>query len=155
MTLDLTPILTPLLQLAGIALAAGATWAVGRAASYFHISAQNTAIQAFDDALVRSIHAGAGAAADAIKANGYDHVDVQSQIVAWAAPYAMEKFGPALKNIGLDPNDPAATTRYITDELNRVFPAAITLYAASPATFTPGSMTTEQLNAAEAARTKT
>jgi hypothetical protein len=105
------------------------------------------------------VQAGASAAHGLIAARGYDHVEVKSVILAAAAPYAIAKFAPALKGIGLDPDNPRDTSAYLAKELDRIFPTAMTAFAQSPVTppaplpvFPAGSMTTAELNAAEAAR---
>lgn len=156
MTVDLSPIESAAISLAAVALSTFGTWALYRLADLFHISRQNVAIQGFDNALVKSVQAGAGAVNDEIKAKGWDHVDVKSSIVALAAPYAMAKFAPALKSIGLDPADPGgATTRYLTDELNRIFPTAMIPVAQSPVTPpSPPGTTADDLNIAELSNLK-
>lgn len=137
--MDLSPIVNAAVQLAAIVIIAVGTWAIQRAVAYaqayFRVKVNSAIVQGFDDALARAVHAAAGQAEDLVKAKGWDHPDVKNTIVRLAVEYALNKSIPALKMIGLDPADPGgATTRYLTDELNRIFPTAIAPVAASPVT---------------------
>lgn len=133
--MDLTPIEQPIIALAGIVVTAAAGWLAQRLGSYLGIKRNDAAMQAFDAALARSVQAGASGAQDLIKAKGWDHVDVKNSIVATAAPILITRFAPALVGVGLDPADPGGTTTaYVTAELNRIFPTAMTAVAASPVT---------------------
>lgn len=134
MTVDLSPMISAALALCALTLTTVGTWAIGRLAAKLGIEANSAAVKGFDDALNKSVQAGAGFAQAEIAAKGYDHPDVKSAIVAFGAQYAVEKFAPALKAVGLDPANPAATSAYLTAELNRVFPLAMTPVAASPTT---------------------
>jgi len=158
MEVDLSPIFGAVISLCAIALTTFGTWALSRFARKLGIEANSEAIQAFDDALGKAIQAGAGAMRDTIAAKGYDHIETKNAILAFALPYAVAKFAPALRSIGLDPDNPAATDTYLRAELNRLFPTAMMPVAASPVTppvsppvFPAGSMTTGQLNTASAA----
>lgn len=155
MTIDLSPVFGAVLSLCAIALTTFGTWAIGRLATKLGIQANNEAVQAFDDALTKAVHAGAMGAQDLIAANGYDHPAVKNTILAIAAPYAISKFAPALKGIGLDPTDPIKTTNYLKAELDRIFPTAMVPIAASPVTPpapSPPGTTAADLNRAELAR---
>jgi hypothetical protein len=155
---DLTPIIVAVISLSGMALTTVGTWALGRLAQWLNIRRNSAAIQAFDEAIAKAVHAGAGEFQNMILADGYGSIKVKSAILAAAAPYAIARFAPALKGIGLDPNDPAATSDYLTKELDRIFPTAMTEFARSPVTppaplpvFPAGSVTTAELNTASAA----
>lgn len=154
MNIDLSPLVNAAISLGAVVIAALGSWALARLAAWLGVSRQSAAIQAFDDALTRSIQAGAAAAAGEIAAKGWNHVDVKNLIIGMGARYALDKAVPALKGIGLDPSDPnGATTAYITAELNRLFPTAIAPIAASPVTPplppSPPGTTADDLNRAE------
>ena len=133
--MDLSPIEQPIIALAGVVVTAAAGWLAQRVAAYLGIKKNDAAMQSFDAALTRAVQAGASGAQGLIKQKGWDHVDVKNAVIAAAAPIAIARFAPALASIGLDPSDPhGATTAYVTAELNRVFPTAMTGVAASPVT---------------------
>lgn len=134
MTVDLSPVVATVVSLCAISLSTFGTWALGRLARKLGVQANSEAVIAFDDALTRSVRAGAAAAQGVIAARGWDHPDVKNAVIAFAAPYAIDKFAPALRAIGLDPTDPRATQAYIRSELDRIFPTAMTAVANSPVT---------------------
>lgn len=153
MTIDLSPVVGATLSLCAVALTTFGTWAIARLARKLGIQANNAAVVAFDDALARSVHAGASALQQTIAAKGYDHPETKNAILAFAAPYAIDKFAPALKGIGLDPADPFTTGNYLREELDRIFPTAMTAIAASPVTPpSPPGTTAADLNRGELAR---
>jgi|ERR1041385_2358644 hypothetical protein len=135
MNVDLTPIIQAVLGLAAIAITTLGTLAVKRLADWLGVQANSAAVTQLDAALTRAVHAGASEAQDLIREKGWDHVDVKNAIVASGARIVIDKFAPALKSVGLDPADPnGATTKYLTEELSRIFPTAIAPVAASPVT---------------------
>ena len=132
-TVDVSPILQAVVGLAAAALTAFGGVITAKVAQHFNISMNSTAMKAFDDALTRAIQAGAADAQAQIAIKGWDHIDVKNEVLATAASYAINKSVPALKGIGLDPNNPATST-YLRAELGRMFPAAMAQIAASPTT---------------------
>ena len=135
MSVDLSPVINAALSLAGIGIITIGTWAIHKAAGYLGVQQNNAAIAGLDDALTRAVHDGASVLESDIKTKGWDNPDVRNAIVSVALTYLTSKAVPALKAAGLDPADPSgATTRYLTDELNRIFPTAIAPVAASPVT---------------------
>lgn len=156
MPVDLSPIFEALIGVCAVALTTFGSWALGRLAQKIGVQTNNEAIRAFDEALAKSIQAGASALQGLIHQRGYDSPEVKSAIVAWAVPYAVSKFSPALRSIGLDPNNAAATGAYLRAELDRIFPLAMTPIGASPVTPplqpSPPGTTANDLNRLEAER---
>jgi hypothetical protein len=133
-SIDISPITNALLAVAGTALLAVGTWAVGRAARWMNLQSNATAVSAFDDALGKALAAGLQSSSALIAQKGWDHIDVKNATLAAAAPILVAKFPDALKGVGIDVSDPSQTAAKVTAALDRAFPAAVTKAAASPAT---------------------
>lgn len=131
MAVDWAPVIATVISLCAVALTTFGSWAIARLAKKLGVEANSAAIQGFDDALAKAIHAGAVNAQDLIATLGYGHADVKNAVLAFAANYTGAKFAPALRGINLDPDD-QATSRYLMAELDRIFPTAMTTVAASP-----------------------
>lgn len=156
MTVDLAPVVTAVVGLCAVAMTTFGSWALTRLAQKLSVQANNAAVAAFDDAIRKSVQAGASALQGEIAAKGWSHPEVKSAIVAWGAPYAMERFKDAMRGVGLDPDDPVVTAGTVEAALNRAFPTAIAPVAASPVTPplppSPPGTTAADLNRAEIAR---
>jgi hypothetical protein len=140
-TIDISQILTPLLQVICTALVAVLIWASERAiawlnvkmsAAHLEVSASQTA--QFDDAIRKSMTFGLGQMHEKIQALGWDHPTVKSSAVALALDYATAHFPGALAAVGIDIKNPTATAAFVTAALNRSFPAVAKTVADSPAT---------------------
>lgn len=131
-TIDLTPVLTPLIQIAGIALATLAGWVLTRLAQKFGIQGNTASMQNIDDAAMKSIQAAVMASQQTIALKGWDHVQTQNQLVAIAATY-MPKFKTTLAQAGIDPGTEQGKAS-IRDIITRALPAGVTQAAASPTT---------------------
>ena len=101
----------------------------------FKLQINASQIAQFDDALSKSITFGVTAAQSAIKAKGWDHIDVQNQVLGTALNYAVTNFPTALAGVGLSANtgDPH-NLETIKNALKRAFPDAMAKASASPAT---------------------
>lgn len=155
MTVDLSPVIGAVISLCALAITTLGGWALARLAQKLGVQANNAAVAAFDDAINKSVQAGAAELQHLIEAKGWSHPETKNAIVAWAAPYAIDKFKDALKGVGLDPGNRALTEDTIRAALNRAFPTAIAPVAASPVTPplpSPPGTTAADLNAAELAR---
>lgn len=143
-TIDLSPILTPILQAVGIAAGAIITAVVSWVLAKFgnKLSAQTRAQigDNLDSMAMKSISAAVMASQDKIKSLGWDHPQVQSQIVAIGAQYAISKFTATLAQAGIDPSTPQGA-QAVHDLVNRALPAGTAAAAASPTT-PPTSMST-------------
>jgi hypothetical protein len=70
---------------------------------------------------------------DQIAKEGWDGPKLQADIVAFAAPYLINKFPQAVKRVGVDPKDPDAQSQ-VKGVLNRVFADVANTMAQSVAT---------------------
>lgn len=133
-TIDLSPILTPILQVVGIGLAGLAAALIQRALARVNISITDAQRQQLEDAAAKSLQAGIGLMTDRIRAKGWDHPEVQNGAVAAAANYAIAKFPAALAAVGIDVSNPQQARAQLDGILNRKFPEEATKAAASPVT---------------------
>ena len=134
MTVDLSPLLSSLVQVGALALMALGGVAIQRLSTKLGLDAHAALTKQLDDALNKSIAAGAMDATSLIKARGWDHPDVKSAVLASAAAYLMAMWPGLLKSAGIDLGNPAYAQAKIAALLTRAFPAAMTPIAASPAT---------------------
>ena len=134
MTVDLSPVLTPLMQLAGLGLMVVGGVVLRRLAAKLGLDANSTIAKQLDDALDKSIAAGAMSASDMIKSRGWDHPEVKNVVVASAARYLAAQWPGLLKKAGIDVNNPAYARERIAALLTRAFPTAMAPIAASPVT---------------------
>lgn len=135
-SIDLTPVLMPLIQMLGLAVATLVTalvsWILTELAKKIGIQKNAAAMASIDDAANKSIQAAVMASLDTIKHMGWDHVQTHNQLVAIAAGY-MSNFPKTLEQAGIDPTtvDGRAAIQNI---VKRALPAAVTQAAASPTT---------------------
>lgn len=87
-----------------------------------------------EDVTGKALQYGISKTTDMIKARGWDHPDVKSQVIAEALEYAKDKFPGALARAGIDTTDPLATAQQMSGILERKFPEAATVAVASPVT---------------------
>lgn len=130
---DLSPILTPLLQVAGIALGMIGAWVLTRLAQKLGVQKNGVAMQNLDDAAMKSIQSAVMATQPVIKQLGWDHPSTQSQMVAMAGNYLAGKFQQTLKQSGIDPATPDGQAK-IKDLITRALPVGVAVAAASPTT---------------------
>lgn len=135
--IDLSPVLTPILQVIGIAagtiVTAFVSWALAKWGGKLSAETKAQLTANLDDAAMKAISAGVMASQVEIKAKGYDHVDVQNKIVLESTRYFIEKFQDRLKVIGADPSTPEGQ-KNIHDLINRALPAGVAAVATSPTT---------------------
>ncbi len=146
-TLVLTPLIDMLLQLVAAVLLSMGTWAVARLIRWLGLRNSAQATGALDDALQKSITFGLQQSQDLIRRKGWDDVDVRTSAIGQALPYMIERFPDVLKAVGVDTSDQASLQRIVSGALDRAFPQAASVAAASPGTPTislvpqvPGSM---------------
>ncbi len=132
--LKLDPIIDVLLQLAATVLLAVGTWAISRFTMWLGLKNAAQATATLDDALQKAVTYGLQQSQELIKQKGWDHVDVRNATLAQAAPYMINHFPDALKNVGLDMSNPQAVQLAVMGALDRSFPHAAAIAAASPAT---------------------
>lgn len=114
-TIDLAPVLTPLIQIAGIALAGVVTWLAGRAATYFHVSTQNALLQRVVDIADRGIAYGQQVVTEKVAAGA--KVDVKNAVLAEATNYVLTKAPDAVASLGM-------TNQHVADMVLAKLPAA-------------------------------
>lgn len=133
MQLDLTPILQAVVGLATIALTTLGGWAITKLAQKLGVE-KNTALMAnLTTAATSGISFAVMGAQREIAAKGWDHPEVQSQLVGAAAQFVASKFGDTLASAGLDPAT-ATGQQAIHDLVLRALPAGTAAAAASPTT---------------------
>ena len=114
-------------------LAAG-TWGISRLVRWLGLKNAAQASANLDDALEKSVTYGLQQSQDIIKAQGWDHADVRNATLAKAAPYMIAHFPDALAAVGCDLSKPDALNACVTEALDRAFPQAVAVAAASPST---------------------
>lgn len=133
MTIDLSPILTPLIEAAGLVVTVIVGWAVKRLATKLGVEANSAALANVDAAAMKAIAAGVMATQDQIKAKGYDHADVQNAIAASAVTALVSESKQALTDFGIDPSTDAGKAS-IAALVERTLPDGVAAAAASPTT---------------------
>lgn len=134
MTVDLSPVLSTLIQLGALALMALGGLAIQRLATKLGLDANSAIARQLDAALDKSIAAGAMSASEMIKARGWDHPEVQNLVVAKGASYLAAQWPGLLKQAGIDLDNPAYASDRIATLLTRAYPTAMAPIAASPVT---------------------
>lgn len=132
--INIEPVITAALQCVGIALIALLSWLSVWAKQYFKNKAAGLMIDQVDDALNKSLTVGLQSADYMIRTRGWDDVAVKNHTIATAANYMIANFPDKVKAMGLDPTNAGTVTKLVDGALNRAFPNAVTVAAASPAT---------------------
>jgi hypothetical protein len=148
-SVDLSAIENQILSALGIVLVSG----LGYFGTVILSKINNTALSTAMAGNAANLQAAANAAlaygitrADAtIKAKGWDHAEVKTEVLKAATPYLLGKFSETLANSGVDVKNVPASEAAVQGLLERSFPAAATVAAASPAT--PPAPATAQLPA--------
>ncbi len=97
-TVDLSPILNPLIEIAGLVLSGFAMWALQRVATHFGISTKSALFQAVLGATDRGI----AYAQNVVEARADTAtVDVKNAVAAEAANYVTSKMPEALNKLGM------------------------------------------------------
>jgi hypothetical protein len=130
---DLTPITSAIMQIVAALLLAFGTWAIQRLGQWVGLKNDSAITAAFDSALQKAVTFGLQQSHELIKQNGWDHVSVHDATLASAGTYIASRFPDTLKNAGLDPTA-ADFDKKVKDALDRAFPHAVAVAAASPAT---------------------
>ena len=99
MQIDLTPILNPLITLAGLVLAGFASWAMAHIAAYAHVSMQSQQMQTVLGAIDRGISYGTSKATALAAQDGT--VNVADTAADEAANYVITKLPGTLKSLGI------------------------------------------------------
>lgn len=100
-TIDFSPVLTPLLQLAGLVLTGVAGWAVTKLATYLHVQTQSALLQTVTDVADRAISYAQNVVAAKV-ASGGAVVDVKNATIAEASNYLIAKAPQSLRALGMD-----------------------------------------------------
>ena len=127
--IDLSPILTPLVQLAGLALAGFASWALSQVAAHYKISTQSALFQNVLGAVDRGI--AYGQTVVAAKASNVT-INTSNAVAAEAANYVISKMPDALAKLGMTP-------AHVADLVTARLPQPISVPAATAATPAPAA----------------
>lgn len=126
-------IINALLQLAGAAILAIGTWAIGRVVTLLGLKNSAQATANLDDALQKAVTYGLQQSKTLIMAKGWDSIEVRNQTLAAASTYMLTRFQDTLKATGTD-MEATKLAATVTGALDRAFPAAVAIAAASPGT---------------------
>lgn len=99
--IDLSPILQPLIQLAGLILMGVASWAVAKVAQLAGLGQQTALKQALIDATGRAIQWGESQIGQKIGSGA--SIETHNAVVAAAANYLISKMPDTLKSLGYTP----------------------------------------------------
>ena len=132
MTYD--PIITALLQLMAMLILGVGTWAIGRLVQWLGLRNSAQATANFDDALQKSVTYGLQQVQDQIRQHGWDNAEVKNRALAVALTYMNGRFGSTLKAAGVHGPSQAEIDAILAGALDRMFPHAAAVAAASPAT---------------------
>jgi len=128
-----TPVIEAVGTICATALSTVAVWAISRLAQKLGVEKNAALTAALDDAATKGIHFAVMNAQESIAAKGWDHPDVQNQLVAQGANYVLAKFPDMLSKISVDPSTPEGQ-QAIRDVVTRALPTAVASAAASPTT---------------------
>jgi hypothetical protein len=96
---------------------------------------QLTKVQAlFSETMMKVAVAGVGQAAPLVHSHGWDSPVFKSAAISAGITYAAAEFPDVLAQVGIDPTDPAQVAAKVSAALDRLFPQAAAIVAASPAT---------------------
>lgn len=101
MTVDLSPVLNVVIQIAALVLMGLAAWIAQKAAAWLHISTQSALFQNVLDAVDRGIAYGQQQAAAKVAAGV--PVQVNNAVAASAANYVITKMPDTLTSLGMTP----------------------------------------------------
>jgi hypothetical protein len=133
-SIDISPIVNVLLQLAATVLLGFGTWGVTQLVQWLGLKNSAQATANLDDALEKAVTYGLQQSTALIKQKGWDDVEVRNATLAKAAPYLIDRFPDALRAVGVDMNDQAALQAKVMGALDRIYPHASAVAAASPGT---------------------
>jgi hypothetical protein len=135
MTVDISPILQDVLSICVPVLTVLGSWALTRLATSLGVTISAGQRAQFEAALHNALAYGVTRAIGVISANGWDHPDVKSLVVASGLDYMITRFPDALAAVGLrgDLGSPENIGR-LQGALERALPGAILAASASPAT---------------------
>jgi hypothetical protein len=131
--LDLSPIISALLQLAATAILGAGSYAIPRIVRWLGLKESAQARAALDSALHKAVTYGLQQSQTLIKEKGWDHPEVRDAALAEAANYMTNRFADTLKAVGTDVAKPEAVDA-VRGALERAFPGAAADAADSPAT---------------------
>jgi hypothetical protein len=131
--LDLSPIISSIMQLAATAILAAGGYAIPRVLRWLGLKESEQARAALDSALHTAVTYGLQQSQSLIKSMGWDSVEVRDAALAEAATYLTDRFADTLKAVGTDPARPEAAAQ-VRGALERAFPKAAAEAADSPAT---------------------
>lgn len=132
--IDLTQIEQQLLQLVAIIILTILGFIGKRVLAWMGIKLTDAGKAEMEDVVDKSLAYGLAKSTDLIKEKGWDHVDVKNETLETGLAYALEKFPDAMARAGIDTKDPVTASQQLTGILERKFPEAVTIAAASPAT---------------------
>jgi hypothetical protein len=131
--LDLSPIISAVMQLAATVILAAGGYAIPRVLRWLGLKESEQARAALDSALHKAVTYGLQQSQALIKSKGWDHPQVRNAALADAATYLTTRFADTLKAVGTDVAKPEAVEA-VRGALERAFPAAVADAADSPAT---------------------
>ena len=133
-SINLAPIITPLLELAATVVFAIGGWGITRLTTWLGLKNTDQINKNLESALQKAVTYGLQQTQTRIRAEGWDSLNVKNQALQSALPYMTERFQDTLRLAGVNTSDPDATKAAVLGALDRIFPAAAAAAAASPAT---------------------
>lgn len=127
------PLTNAIMQLLAAVILAVGTWAIGRLVTWLGLKNAAQATQALDDALGKAVTYGLQQSQQLIRDKGWDHPDVRSQVLKTAEPYLLTRFPDVLKAARIGSKG-VNLPELVVGALDRAFPHAAAVAAASPAT---------------------
>lgn len=98
-TIDLAPVIEPILQVAGVLLAGVLMWGAKKGADFFKIKLSDSHRAVLQDAIDRGVSFGVGKAKKQLE--GGVRIDVKHEAVAMAANYVLARTPDALNHFGV------------------------------------------------------
>lgn len=132
--IDLTQIEQQLLQIIAIIILTILGFIGKRILAWMGIKLSDAGKAELEDAVGKSLTYGLAKSTDLIKAKGWDHADVKNKTIQEGLAYVLAKFPDAMARAGIDSNNPVEVFQKLSGLMERKFPEAVTLAAASPAT---------------------
>lgn len=134
MKLDLAGLEGQILTLLAGLILSGILLLGKRLSAWLNIKLSDAQKAALEDAADKALAFGISQAQTTIAAKGWDHITVRNQVIGLATNYAVSRFGDTLKASGVDTSSIDAAAQSLQGILQRKFPDAVAIAAASPAT---------------------
>lgn len=134
MTFDLTGIETQILSGVGIILGGVLVAFSQRLLAWMNVKLSVAQKAELEDSASKALAFGISQAQQEIAAKGWDHIDIKNRVIVKATDYALKRFPDSLARVGLDTSKPVEAAEKLADVMERKFPEAVAIAAASPAT---------------------